>query len=51
MVVIKNDGMDINLKDKKAEVRGAQLNHFSRYGFIRKFSQQSQVHHHYKRKE
>jgi hypothetical protein len=40
MVVIKNDGMNINLKDKKAEVHGAQLNHFSRYGFIRKFSQQ-----------
>ncbi len=41
MVVIKNDGLSVNLAEKKAEVKGAELKHFSRYGFIRKFSQES----------
>ena len=40
-VVIKNDGLNVNLAEKKAEVRGAELKHFSRYGFVRKFSQES----------
>ena len=39
--VIKNDGLSVNLAEKKAEVKGAELMHFSRYGFIRKFSQES----------
>lgn len=34
--VIKNDGLSIDLVEKKAEVKGAKLQHFSRYGFIRK---------------
>ena len=36
ITLIKNDGLNVNLGDKKAEVKGAKLNHFSRYGFIRK---------------
>ena len=36
MVVIKHDGLNVNLAEKKAEVKGAELKHFSRYGFIRK---------------
>jgi hypothetical protein len=36
ITLIKNDGLNVNLGDKKAEVKGAKLNHFSRYGFVRK---------------
>ena len=36
--VIKNDGLSIDLVENKAEVKGAKLKHFSRYGFIRKSS-------------
>jgi len=39
-VLIKNDGLNVNLEEQKAEVRGAKLNHFSRYGFIRKQTEQ-----------
>jgi hypothetical protein len=39
-ILIKNDGLNVNLAEKKAEVRGAKLNHFSRYGFIRKLVNQ-----------
>jgi hypothetical protein len=39
--VVKTDGLSINLENNTAEVKGAKLEHFSRYGFIRKTTAQS----------
>ena len=39
--VVKTDGLSINLENNTAEVKGAKLEHFSRYGFIRKTTTQS----------
>lgn len=41
--VIKSDGLTIDVEGKKAEVKGAKLEHFSRYGFIRKFDKQMKM--------
>ena len=37
--VVKADGLSIDIVKNKAEVLGAKLKHFSRYGFIRKTGQ------------
>jgi hypothetical protein len=39
--LIKHDGLNVNLNEQRAEVRGAKLYHFSRYGFIRKLADQN----------
>jgi hypothetical protein len=41
--IIKSDGLDVDVEKNKAEVRGAKLEHFSRYGFIRKFDKQMKM--------